>query len=206
MLPSDQEVAEQKTEQKEGWVPTQGTSHRLLNWLGGERKYEEIRRRLVKYFERRDCHTPDDLADDTLYRVMKWLEEHNKDYDPEPAKICYNTARLVFLEYTRRPEHKQIPLDSVTHEPSTNPEEIAVLEDELEGKEKRLACLEKCSQKLPADDLALIIRYYHGEGRVKLKNREAMAVERGMSASALTNKAFRIREKLRECVMKCMSE
>jgi len=186
-------------------MPTQNSFPRLLNWLGDEQKYLEMRRRLAKYFERKSCYTPDDLADETLNRVMKWLEEHNKDYDPEPAKICYNTARLVFLEYTRRPEHKQVPLDSIAHEPSIRPDRITALEEERAEKEKRLTCLEKCSQQLPADDLDLIVRFHYGEGRMK-ENRKALAAERGMSANALRTRACRIRDKLRECVTKCMSE
>jgi len=52
----------------------------LLKWLdggadsGGER-YLEIRRRLVSYFDRRNCTSPDELADETLNRVARRLEE-----------------------------------------------------------------------------------------------------------------------------------
>ncbi|HKQ77000.1 MAG TPA: hypothetical protein VJ810_25115 [Blastocatellia bacterium] len=191
-------------EEKEGWTPTQGASHRLLNWLGGERKYEEMRRRLVEYFDRRGCLTPKDLADDTFERVMKYLDKKNKDYDEEPAKLCFTTARFVFLEYSRGPIRTQVSLDSITHEPSVSPDEIAVLEEEREEKEKRLDCLEKCSQKLPADDLDLIVRFHSGEGPMKL-NRQALAADRGISAGVLRIRAHRIRTRLRDCVTKCIS-
>src|SRR5581483_6764646 len=87
----------------------------LLGWLDGGadsqgQKYEEMRRKLVAYFDRKDCRSPDDLADETFNRVIKWLEEQGRDYDPEPAKICYNTARFVFHEYLRRPTVSRMTL------------------------------------------------------------------------------------------------
>src|SRR5215510_1438398 len=198
MLTSSQEA---EAGWKEGWMPTQGAFLRLLNWLGGEREYVEMSRRLIGYFDKRGCYAPEDLADKTLDRVMRFLREENKDhYD---IKLCFSTARQVFLEELRRPERKHNHLDSVTHETFTDPDKIAALEEERSEKEKLLACLEKCSQELPVDDFNLIIQYYHGEGRVKLENRKTLAAGRGKSDGALRTDACRIRKKLRDCVTMC---
>jgi len=197
--------------QQQSRAPTPDAFSRLLGWLDGGadsqgQKYEEMRRKLVAYFDRKDCRSPDDLADETFNRVIKWLEEQGRDYDPEPAKICYNTARFVFHEYLRRPDCKQDDFDAIpaTGQPSADPRRIAALEEEREEREKRLACLEKCTEKLPADDRDLIIRYYYGEQRGKLENRKALAAERGLTSNALSIKACRIRDKLRECVGRCV--
>src|SRR5574341_1054612 len=94
---------------KKDWVMNENAFRRLLKWLDcgidsqGQR-YEEMRRRLIDYFDRRNCYEPEDLTDETFSRVTKLLEEKNKDYDEEPAKLCFSTARLVFLEYLRGPE------------------------------------------------------------------------------------------------------
>jgi len=55
---------------KKSSLQTPGAFRRCLSWLdegvdsGGE-KYLEMRRRLVSYFGRKRCLSPDDLADET---------------------------------------------------------------------------------------------------------------------------------------------
>ena len=196
------------------WQATPESLARLLNWLDGGptnadsqgQKYEEMRQRLVTYFDRKNCRTPDELADETLNRVMKWLEQNRKEEDAEPAKICYNTARFVFHEYLRRPEHAQDDLAelSVASQPAEYPRVTSALNEEEAAKENRLGCLEQCSAKLPTEDREMIVRYYYGEQRVKLNNRKALAAERGMTANALSIKACRVRDKLRACVTECV--
>ncbi len=83
-----------ETELKKYWSLTPLAFHRLLNWLdagansGGE-SYLEIRMRLVAYFDRRNCLTPDELADETLTRIARRLEEEGITESETPAKYCY---------------------------------------------------------------------------------------------------------------------
>ena len=70
----------QETKLKKDWSLTPGAFHRLLTWLdeGADsegQKYLEMRRRLVAYFDRKNCPAPDELADETLNRVARRLEE-----------------------------------------------------------------------------------------------------------------------------------
>ncbi|MFN7927666.1 MAG: hypothetical protein U0Y68_06925 [Blastocatellia bacterium] len=197
------------TEKQPRWTPTANGFARLLKWLDGGRdsqgqKYEEMRSRLVTFFDRKNCAAPDDLADETLNRVMKWVEEHDRHYDEEPAKICYNTARFVFHEHLRKPAQAAEDISDLSKPPAVDPHAIAAREEEQETQEKRLTCLQTCSQKLPGEDRELIVRYYYGEQRVKLDNRKMLAAERGMTANALSIKACRIRDKLRACVTTCV--
>lgn len=196
--------------QRKDWVPTPQSLNRLLNWLdsGADsqgQSYEEMRRKLIAYFDRKNCLSPDDLADETLNRVMKWLEEKDKQFDPEPARICYHTARFVFMEYLRKAESEQGGIEDLpsAHQPSENPHSIADQEDEQEAKEKRLECLEGCAQKLQPEEREMIIQYYYGEQRVKIENRRVMAERMKISVNALSIRACRVRDKLKACVSKC---
>src|SRR5512138_849956 len=79
---------------------------RLLEWLdeglnSDGRKYLEMRRRLVAYFERKNCPYPDELADETLNRVARRIEEEGTIEGDAPARYCYITARFVFMEHLR---------------------------------------------------------------------------------------------------------
>jgi hypothetical protein len=70
---------------------------RLLRWLDegsdsqGER-YLEIRRRLVAYFDRRNRPAPDVLADETLDRVSRTLEESGRIRSRRPPLLLRGRA------------------------------------------------------------------------------------------------------------------
>lgn len=198
--------------QQAHWTPTADAFARLLKWLDGGidsqgQKYEELRLRLVAFFERKDCPSPEELVDETFSRVMR-LVDQDKVYDQEPAKICYNTARFVFHEWWRKPDRSSGDIDELppSSQPFVDPQELVDLEEEAQEKEKRLACLERCSQKLPAGDDDLMVDYYYGEEGAKIAQRKAMAEARGVRVAVLRNQAFRIREKLKECVMRCLGD
>lgn len=80
---------------------------RLLAWLhegagGHAEPYLEMRRRLVSYFDRRNRLQPDDLADETLSRIGRMLEEEGAIAITPPARYCYVVARRVLLEDLER--------------------------------------------------------------------------------------------------------
>ena len=88
---------------------------RLLEWLDdgteshGER-YLEMRRRLVWYFDRRNRPAADELADETLNRVARTLEQTGAIATRPPARYCYVIARFVLFEDLRR-ERRHVALD-----------------------------------------------------------------------------------------------
>src|SRR5689334_24931287 len=95
---------------KKDWALNREAFRQFLSWLdegvesNGER-YLEMRRRLVRYFDFRNCPFPDDLADETLNRVARKLEEKGEIAGATPAHYCYIVARLVLLESVRRRDH-----------------------------------------------------------------------------------------------------
>lgn len=191
----------QKSEQKKNWTLTPSAFRKLLEWLdeGADsdgQKYLEMRGRLAAYFDRKNCLTPDEFADETLNRVARRLEEEGTIKSETPAKYCYIAARFVFMEYLRGMDKKSVPLV----------DELAAAEpdDEKEEKEKRLNCLEQCTDKLEPANRDIIIRYYFGKERVKIENRRALAESLEITVNALSIRACRIRDKLEVCVKKCV--
>ncbi|MEP6945754.1 MAG: hypothetical protein ABJA02_07545 [Acidobacteriota bacterium] len=197
----------QKRDLKKNWSITSTAFQGLLEWLdegndSGGQKYLEIRRRLVGYFDRRNCLTPDEMADETLNRIARRLEEQGKIESETPAKYCYITARFILLEYFRGKDRAEVSLESVQTKAdltsgSNNIEENAI-------REKMLDCLEHCTNQLEEVSRNIITKYYYGTASLKIKNRNALAQQMGISTNALSIRACRIRCKLEICVGKCV--
>jgi hypothetical protein len=176
---------------------------RLLEWLdegadSGGMKYLEMRRRLVSYFRRKSCLSPDDLADETLNRIARRLQEEGAITDAPPARYCYIVARFVFLEYLREAgvqraaaRNLQADLDARSDGPSN---------------QRLLECLDRCLQQLAEADRELILEYYRGERRDKIDVRRALAARLDLTANALNIRACRIRNKLETCVSRCSAD
>jgi len=188
--------------------PTRIAFDRLLAWLdegvdSAGAQYLEMRRRLVQYFDRKNCLCPDELADETMNRIARRLEETGGITDTPPARYCYIVARFVFLEYQRGPEHHQVSLNL---QPGLgcvpDLEQDAMADDRT----KRLECLDCCLKKLKPDDHAVILDYYRGEQRVKIRRRRELATKLGVTLNALTIRACRIRDRLEKCVGDCCKQ
>lgn len=186
-----------------------GAFYRLLEWLdegkdSEGRNFLEMRRRLTAFFDRKNCRNADELADETLNRVARRLEEEGEIESEAPAKYCYITARFVFMESLREKERASVPLDDILRR--EDGQLITEDAEEKERKEKMLNCLENCTGKLEPENREIIIRYYYGEERVKIENRRALAASLNISVNALSIRACRIRDKLENCVGKCVEK
>jgi RNA polymerase sigma factor (sigma-70 family) len=166
--------------------------------------YVEMRRRLRDYFRRKNCRTADDLADETLTRVARRLEEEGITRGETPARYCYIVARFVFLEHLR--ESKAHP--TVTHvasdvAPQPSAPSAADTAEAAATREALLACLQRCIEQLDPLNRRIITRYYIGSARVKIDNRRELAESLGLSVNALTVRACRIRTRVEACVRRC---
>ena len=202
------ELSAQKAGRKKDWPLTEGAFQRLLGWLdeGADsdgQKYLEMRRRLVAYFDRKNCSTPDELADETLNRVARRLEEEGAIETDAPARYCYTLARHVFMEHLRGARRSDALVEEMRRRPRGDEMAESETSDDSEIREKTLNCLEQCTAKLEALNREIITRYYTGKERVKIENRRALAEELGVSANALRIRACRIRDRLEECVRRC---
>ena len=178
--------------------------HRLLQWLDqgsdsqGER-YVEIRDRLVVYFGRRNCPAPDDLADETLNRVARRLEEQVTIDDIVPAHYCYIVARFVLLESLRQRSRESASLSEIrAGVDSTHP-----LDDVAVERERTMECLERCLAGSSVAERELILEYYRtDEGAAKVQ-RKRLAERLGLTQNSLSIRAWRLRHRIERCVREC---
>ncbi|HVG17903.1 MAG TPA: sigma-70 family RNA polymerase sigma factor [Blastocatellia bacterium] len=195
------------TARKKDWVLTAEALDKLLTHLGEDRegagrRYETIRRKLLKFFECRGCLSPEDLADETINRVARGIQEGKEIWVNEGASYFYGVARNVLKEHWGSPERQYTPLDCL-------PSPAHPYEDMVKFKEaeydrhvmcRQLESLEKCLQELSPENRELIIGYYQGEKRDKVKNRKDMAERLGIPPNALRIRVHRIRQSLEKRV------
>jgi DNA-directed RNA polymerase specialized sigma24 family protein len=159
-------------------------------------KYEQLHRGLVKIFERRGAPAPDMCADETIDRVARKLDS-GATIDNVVA-FAYGVARLIWLEQRRRPESREIGLDTAIDRPAATVGRDA--------DDPRLACLERCLGELDADARHLILKYYVDARRNRISARAALATELGLTQNALRSRAQRIRDRLERCTNACADQ
>ncbi len=184
----------QPTTTGKGWVLTQEAFDALLGWLDpdrerGAKRYEEIRRRLIRFFTGRKCSVPEDLTDETMNRVARKVQE-GLAYTGDTAPYFYAVAHNVYLEHVKPKPHVPPP------PPPRDAEEV----------EREHACLELCLERLQPRSRELIREFYQEEKRAKIEHRKSLAERLGMTPNALRIQAHRIRQVLLECVRQCLGQ
>ena len=203
------EFSDKTFERRGEWTLSKDALQRLLNWLDGGANsdghaYVEMRRRLRDYFGRKNCRTADDLADETLTRVARRLEEEGITRAETPARYCYIVARFVFLEHLRETKaHPMVPRLRTTSGRSRPPRQQRTPRKPPARRKSCSPASQKCLQELDPLNHRIITRYYIGSERVKIDNRRELAESLGLSANALTIRACRIRARLEACVRRC---
>ena len=197
-----------KADVKRHWQPNEAAFQRLLAWLdegadSGGTRYLDIHDRLTHYFARRNCFAPHDLADETLNRVARRLEERGSIDDVEPARYCYITARFVLLESLRHPERQHRTPDDLR---GTVPLEPAARDDSVDQRERTMECLERCLAAHSPAERALILDYYRSESGSSSAGRKRLAERLGLTANSLAIRAWRIRSRLEACVRACLEQ
>jgi len=112
-------------ELKKNWAISESAFNGLLKWLdegksSDGRRYLEMSRRLADYFDRKNCLNSLELADETLNRVARRLEEETIVIET-PAKYCYIVAKYVFLEDLRAIKSSVSSDSASPRRPSTVP-------------------------------------------------------------------------------------
>ncbi|HEX8289416.1 MAG TPA: hypothetical protein VF556_15550 [Pyrinomonadaceae bacterium] len=155
-------------------------------------KYEALRKRLVKFFEWRACSSAEDLADETIDRVVRKIDlgEKIEDY----VSYSYRVAKFLYLENLKKQAKQQIVVTEMPFKTEYNPDED----------NPQLNCLETCLAGLSENNRTMILQYYRDDKQAKIDYRKKLAETFGLSPNALRIKTARVRAKLEECVFKCL--
>jgi RNA polymerase sigma factor (sigma-70 family) len=164
----------------------------------GER-YEAFRRRLVFLFGLWRCPVPEEQADDTFDRVARRVDEGEEIR--EPAAYFRRVAYNVLHEQQRRPESRSVSLEDLPPglQPAQEPmaELDAALADQVSS--ARMAAMRSCLDRLPPQKRELLITYYSGSGRDRIRHRAVLAARLGISGETLRLQVFRTRGRLAGC-------
>lgn len=179
---------------KPGKAVTQERFASFLEWLspGGEgagEEYERLRFRLCTFFAQRRCRFPDELADETINRLVQKVAEEKIE---NRLAYCYGVARNVYRESLRK-ERQHVNVDEVTVA-AQPPAERGVSEE----------CLDKCLAELPAESQKMILDYFSEVRMAKVELRRRISEGFEMTQTALRMRVMRTKQKLKLCVQECM--
>jgi DNA-directed RNA polymerase specialized sigma24 family protein len=182
---------------KKTWDLTHVNFAKLLAALDPEPEragelYEQLRQKLVRFFEWRGSAAPDDLADETLNRLVRKIDE-GEVIRNLPAYVG-GMARLVWLEALKKQEREQGAFEKLS----------AASQYPAQTDSLRVECFESCLESLPLESRALILDYYREEKSAKIELRKQLAEKLGTPLNALRIRAHRIRAQLETCVTDCL--
>ena len=166
----------------------------FLAWLGPEaesagEEYERFRSRLCLFFARRRCRFPEELADETINRVILKLGEERIE---NRMAYCYGVAKNVYRE-SLRGERRRAELDEAALA-APAPEEPGLTHE----------CLDRCLAELPDEGRDLIIRYFSEEKLAKVELHQCIAKSLQLTQTALRERIYRLKKRLTVCVRECM--
>lgn len=173
-------------ESSAGWTLEQSAFHELLNWFAPDpetagQQYELIRQKLIALFRYKSCVFPDELADETINRVVRKLSQIKPNYVGSPVRYFYGVAKRVYLEYIRAMRVRK---------PLITP----CVQEDLEVLFQSLDC---ALNHLEQADRELVLSYYQGDGQSKIAHRKDLADQLGISLNTLRLRIYRIKSQLR---------
>jgi hypothetical protein len=167
----------------------------FLEWLSPDRdrageEYERLRFRLCTFFSQRRCSFADELADETINRViLKSSEERIEN----KIAYCYGVAKNVFRESLRK-ERPHLDIDEVNIAAKA-PEEPSFSNE----------CFDKCLAKLSPESRDLLLKYFSETKQAKIELHRRLSESLAMTQTALRMRVARAKQKLTICVRECMT-
>jgi DNA-directed RNA polymerase specialized sigma24 family protein len=189
------------------WTVTPEAFDSLLISLDADREsagrvYENLRRKLLEFFEARGSHTPDEHADETFDRVMRRIAQGEKVENP--TGYCYGVAKFVWMEASRKLAKEPVELDENSLIP-VNADATSELDRSRDTLERRLDCLENCLERLADETRTFIFDYYREEDGIKIEQRKILAARLNTTLNAIRLRASRLRRELAKCTEACVS-
>lgn len=168
---------------------------KFLAWLNpnsgmaGE-EYERLRFRLTTFFSHRKCRFAEELADETINRVVLKIDSEKIE---NKIGYCYGIAKFVFLESLRNEkDHKNV-------------DDIQIGSTENEKSENENPCLDKCLKELPKENKRLVLEYFSESKQAKIDLHKEMSARLEISKTALRMKILRIKKRLKLCMQECIA-
>ncbi len=149
-----------------------------------EDHYRRLRTKLVAFFDRRRCNASEDLADDTLARLMLRAASL-KGIDPDP--VAFGIARNVYREWVR----KAIRETSMEDDPADDPTPVS---------SSFRSVAEACVGALNAADRDLLEEYF-----IDGKTAKDLAPRLRITAVAVRGRIFRLRRGLELSIAQMMA-
>lgn len=144
-----------------------------------EEKYLALFERLVRFFEWRGVHDPDDLAQETLRRGFARIAKGADVYAEDPVYYFFGIAKNVWRErWKDRPVDQSVDLDA-----QAAPWPGAVRADQR-------ILLEQCLSLVGREDRELLVRYHTGD-------REQLRDELNVDANSLRVRVHRALQRLK---------
>lgn len=167
----------------------------FLAWLNPDRErageeYERLRFRLCTFFGLRQCAFADDLADETINRVIMKASTENIE---NKLAYCYGVARNVYREWLRK-QRPQLDISDVTVATETPAEPSFSSE-----------CFDKCLGELPPEARTLLLDYFSEAKLAKVRLHQRISKSLKTSQTALRMRVMRSKRKLKLCVQECMA-
>lgn len=150
-----------------------------------ESRFSQCRRKLFKFFVWRRCEDPESLADETIVRLLKNVNNGQQISSQRPYSYVYGIASNVFQEYLRV-RRKNVVVTDLSHvaDRAFTPDEDG--------------CGPLCLKKLDPEKRELLVHYY-----LDNEDRDKIAEEQVSSINALRLKIHRIKQELRRCWEEC---
>jgi RNA polymerase sigma-70 factor (ECF subfamily) len=166
----------------------------FLEWLSPDRdrageEYERLRFRLCTFFSQRQCSFADELADETINRVILKISDEKIE---SKIAYCYGVARNIYREWLRK-QRTHLDIDDVVIVAKA-PEEESFSSD----------CLDKCLGQLPSSSRNLLLDYFSEAKQAKIELHQRISESMKMTQTALRMRIMRSKQKLKICVQECM--
>lgn len=135
------------------------------------------------------CDDGEELADETINRVLKKISNLKKSYVGEPARYFFGVAKNILHETKRRRERE------VEIEHARNLSGLSNLEDSLEKDRTEIleALLDEWLKTLTNRERHLLLNYYADEGIARIRNRKRLGKAWKLSSAALRQRVHRLK-------------
>lgn len=158
------------------------------------RRYEFLRRRLVRFFVWRRAANAEELADEVMNRLCRKFAQNAPDEGTVEA-FALGIAQFVYREAQKQP--RVVSLEGFTVRATPPP---------TEDVEHASRCLEACLKRLDPQSRRLVEAFYSEGGRAGTRARDRLAAELGIDRNALRVRMHRIRAKLEKWLLECLAQ